>query len=425
MSKSWIIENGRIIDPASGRDEIASLVVTQGYIAPAEEPAPADAERINARGCWIAPGLIDMHTHLREPGEEYKEDILSGARAAAAGGFTGIACMPNTTPVNDCAAITNFILDQARQAAVRVYPIGAISRNSQGELLADLGELKNAGVVAVSDDGRPVANSQLMRRALEYASDFNLPVISHCEDVFLGKGVMHEGPVATRLGLRGIPAAAEAVMVYRDIALAEWTEKPVHIAHVSTAQSLDLIRAAKARGVRVTAETAPHYFILTDEDVADYDTNAKMNPPLRSKADREAVRQALIDGTLDAIATDHAPHSTLEKDCEFDLAANGIIGLESALPLSLSLVADGIISPMRLVELLALNPAKILGLSAGTLQHGALADLTIIKADQPFIFSETDIYSKSRNTPFLGRQLPGRTVLTMVGGEVRFEKGLL
>lgn len=425
MSKSWIIENGRIIDPASGRDEIASLVVTQGYIAPAEEPAPADAERINARGCWIAPGLIDMHTHLREPGEEYKEDILSGARAAAAGGFTGIACMPNTTPVNDCAAITNFILDQARQAAVRVYPIGAISRNSQGELLADLGELKNAGVVAVSDDGRPVANSQLMRRALEYASDFNLPVISHCEDVFLGKGVMHEGPVATRLGLRGIPAAAEAVMVYRDIALAEWTEKPVHIAHVSTAQSLDLIRAAKARGVRVTAETAPHYFILTDEDVADYDTNAKMNPPLRSKADREAVRQALIDGTLDAIATDHAPHSTLEKDCEFDLAANGIIGLESALPLSLSLVADGIISPMRLVELLALNPAKILGLSTGTLQHGALADLTIIKADQPFIFSETDIYSKSRNTPFLGRQLPGRTVLTMVGGEVRFEKGLL
>lgn len=424
MSKSWIIENGRIIDPASGRDEIASLVVTQGRIAPADEPVPADAERINAHGCWVTPGLIDMHTHLREPGEEYKEDIQSGARAAAAGGFTSIACMPNTTPVNDCAAVTNFILDRARQAAVRVYPIGAISRSSQGELLADLGELKNAGVVAVSDDGRPVVNSQLMRRALEYASDFNIPVISHCEDVFLGKGAMHEGPVATRLGLRGIPAAAEAVMVYRDIALAEWTGKSVHIAHVSTGQSLDLIRAAKARGVRVTAETAPHYFTLTDEDVADYDTNAKMNPPLRSRADREAIRQALTDGTLDTIATDHAPHSTLEKDCEFDLAANGIIGLESALPLSLTLVADDIISPMRLVELMALNPARILGLPAGTLQPGAAADITIIKADHPFIFAEANISSKSRNTPFLGRQFPGRAALTMVGGEVRYRKEL-
>lgn len=425
MPNSWIITNGRIIDPAGGRDEQGDLYIIDGRVAAVGAAIPPDAGRIEAEGCWVTPGLIDMHTHLREPGEEYKEDILSGARAAAAGGFTGIACMPNTTPVNDCAAVTNFIVDRARQAAVRVYPIGAISRGSKGELLADFGELKEAGAVAVSDDGKPVVNSQLMRRALEYASDFGLPVISHCEDIYLGQGVMHEGPVATRLGLRGISTAAEAVMVYRDIALAEWTGLAVHIAHVSTAQSLALIRAAKERGVQVTAETAPHYFTLTEEAAAGYDTNAKMNPPLRSEADREAIREALADGTLDAIATDHAPHSCLEKDCEFELAANGIIGLESALPLSLNLVVWGILSPMRLIELMALNPAKILGLPAGTLQSGAPADITIIKADQPFTFSEADICSKSRNTPFLGRQLPGRAVLTMVGGEVRFQKGLL
>ncbi len=425
MSNSWIIENGRIIDPASGRDEAGTLVVTNGCIAAAGEPVPADTSRIDARGSWVVPGLTDMHTHLREPGEEYKEDILSGARAAAAGGFTGIACMPNTIPINDCAAVTQFILERARQAAVRIYPVGAISRGSQGELLADLGELKNAGAIAVSDDGRPLVNSQLMRRALEYAADFDLTVISHCEDIFLGKGAMHEGPVSTRLGLRGIPPAAEAVMVYRDIALAEWTGKTVHIAHVSCAQSLALIRAAKERGVRVSAETAPHYFTLTDEAASTYDTRAKMNPPLRSESDRQAVRQALADGTIDAIATDHAPHSCLEKECEFELAANGIIGLESALPLSLALVADGLLSPLRLVELMAFNPAKILGLPAGTLQPGSAADLTIIKPDQPFIFSEADICSKSRNTPFLGCEFPGRAVLTMVGGDIRFQKELL
>jgi dihydroorotase len=425
MSNSWIIENGRIIDPASGRDETGTLVVTNGYIAAAGEPVPANTSRIDARGSWVVPGLIDMHTHLREPGEEYKEDILSGARAAAAGGFTGIACMPNTIPVNDCAAVTQFILERARQAAVRIYPVGAISRGSQGELLADLGELKNAGAIAVSDDGRPLVNSQLMRRALEYAADFDLTVISHCEDIFLGKGAMHEGPVSTRLGLRGIPPAAEAVMVYRDIALAEWTGKAVHIAHVSCAQSLALIRAAKERGVQVSAETAPHYFTLTDEAATTYDTRAKMNPPLRSESDRQAVRQALADGTIDAIATDHAPHSCLEKECEFELAANGIIGLESALPLSLALVADGLLSPLRLVELMALNPAKILGLPAGTLQPGSAADIAIIRPDQPFIFSEADICSKSRNTPFLGCEFPGRAVLTMVGGDIRFQKELL
>lgn len=417
---NWIITGGRVLDPASGRDEQADILIVDGAIAASGAPVPPDAKRIDASGCWVAPGLIDMHVHLREPGEEYKEDILSGCRAAAAGGFTGVACMPNTKPVNDCAAITQFILDKAKGAAARVHPVGAVSRGSLGEQLADFGELKAAGAVAVSDDGRPVESSRLMRRALEYAGDFGLPVISHCEDLTLGRGAMHEGPTATRLGLRGIPAPAESIMVARDILLAEWTGLPVHIAHVSTAQSLDAIRAAKERGVKVTAETAPHYFTLTDEAVDGYNTNAKMNPPLRSESDRQAVRAALADGTLDAIVTDHAPHSTLEKDCEFDLAANGIIGLESSLALSLRLVAEGLISPLRLVELMSANPAKILGLPAGTLAPGAAADITIINPALPFTFSEADIRSKSRNTPFLGFAMPGRAVLTLVDGEERY-----
>jgi len=419
MNATWRIVNGRIIDPVNSRDEIADLLVIDGRIAGPDQPVPAGVQEIDAAGCWVVPGLIDMHVHLREPGEEYKEDIHSGARAAASGGFTGVACMPNTKPVNDNATVTAMILCRAADAAVRVYPVGAISQGSEGHQLAEFGEMKAAGVVAVTDDGRPVRDSQLMRRAMEYASDFGLTVISHSEEAALSTGVMNEGPVSTRLGLKGIPTAAESIMVYREIALAEFTGARVHIAHVSTAMSLDLIRAAKARGVRVTAETAPHYFTLTDEAVIGYDTNTKMNPPLRSAADREAIRIALADGTLDAIATDHAPHSILEKELEFDAAANGVIGLETALPLTLALVRDKVIDARRLVELMAVNPAAILAVPGGALSVGAAADLTLIDPEREWVYSADQVVSKSRNTPFLGWKLQGRAVLAMVGGRVR------
>lgn len=419
MQRTWRITNGRIIDPANSIDRVGDLLVIDGLIASADNTMVADIPEINAAGCWVVPGLTDMHVHLREPGGEYKEDILSGAKAAAAGGFTGVACMPNTNPVNDCAAVTIMILSRALSADARVYPVGAISKGSKGALLAEYGEMKDAGIVAVSDDGHPVLDSQLMRRALEYAHDFDLLVISHSEETALSRGVMNEGAVSTRLGLKGIPTAAESIMIYREIALAEFTGRRVHIAHVSTKAGLELIRVAKARGVRVTAETAPQYFTLTDEAIEGYDTNAKMNPPLRSEEDREAVRQALNDGTIDAIATDHAPHSSLEKDVEFDNAANGIIGLETALPLSLALVRDGVIDAKRLVELLSLNPACILGVPAGRLAIGAPADVTIIDPEMEFEYTEDRVVSKSCNTPFLGWKLKGRAVLTMLDGRIR------
>ena len=416
---SWRITNGRVLDPVRAIDRIDDILVIDGRIAEHGEKAPAGIPEVNASGCWVMPGLVDMHVHLREPGHEYKEDILSGAQAAAAGGFCGVACMPNTTPVNDCAAVTAMILARAKQAAVRVYPIGAISKGSKGAQLAEFGEMKEAGAVAISDDGHPVTDSQLMRRALEYASDFRLPVISHCEELALSQGVMNEGIVATQLGLKGIPVAAESIMVYREIALAEFTGRRVHIAHVSAKASLELIRAAKERGVLVTAETAPHYFTLTDAAVEGYDTNAKMNPPLRSQEDLEAVRQALADGTLDAIATDHAPHSILEKEVEFDNAANGIIGLETAVPLALALVRGNIISASRFVELLAVNPAAILGLDAGSLRPGSPADITVVDPEREYHYTEDMVVSKSRNTPFLGWHMKGGAVLTMVDGEIR------
>ena len=418
MSESLLIKNGRIIDPAATVDEQGDLLVVDGCIADPAGGIPADIREIDAHGCWVVPGLIDMHVHLREPGEEYKEDILTGTRAAAAGGFTGVACMPNTKPVNDSRAVTSLILTLAAKGSCRVYPVGAISKSSKGTSLAEFGDMKEAGIVAVSDDGLPVRDSQLMRRALEYAGDFGLAVISHSEEPSLSRGVMNEGEVSTRLGLKGIPTAAESIMVYREIALAEYTGKRIHIAHVSTAMSTDLIRTAKARGVQVTAETTPHYFTLTDEAVDGYNTNAKMNPPLRSEEDRQAIRLGLADGTFDAIATDHAPHSILEKEVEFDRAMNGIIGLETSLPLSMALVRDGLIDEQRLIELMSVNPAKILGITAGTLHPGAAADITLINPDLEFTYTEDQVVSKSKNSPFLGWKLQGRAVLTLVGGRI-------
>jgi dihydroorotase len=421
MSEMIILQNGRLIDPASGRDEIADVWVKDGRIVAAAGEIPAAANRFDLAGKWLVPGLIDMHVHLREPGQEYKETIETGTRAAAAGGFTAVACMPNTRPVNDNATVTRYILEKAADCRARVYPVGAISRESKGEGLAEYGEMKAAGVIALTDDGLPVLDSQLMRRALEYARSHGLLVMSHAEEIALSRnGCMNEGPVSTRLGLRGIPTAAESIMVYREIALAELTGARMHIAHVSCEPSLALIRQAKSRGIPVTAETAPHYFTLTDEAVSGYDTHAKMNPPLRSEKDRQAIRMALADGTLDAIATDHAPHSVLEKELEFSNAANGIVGLETALPLTLALVHEGLIGAGRLVELMSCSPARILGVAGGRLAVGDPADITVIDPEKRFTFTAEESCSKGKNTPFDGWQFRGKAVLTILAGRVSY-----
>ena len=423
MNNLIILRNGRIIDPASQRDESGDLWIADGRII---DPGQADGSRahsIDAAGKWIVPGLIDMHVHLREPGQEYKETIASGTMAAAAGGFTAVVCMPNTKPVNDTAAVTLSIREKASGCPARVYPAGAISTGSLGRNLAEYGEMKEAGIIAVTDDGQPVLDSQLMRRAMEYANSHDLLVMSHSEEASLSKnGCMHEGLIATRLGLRGIPAAAESIMVYREAALAELTGARIHISHVSCEASLAVIRAAKARGVRITAETAPHYFTLTDTAVLGYNTNAKMNPPLRSEADRQAIRAALADGTLDAIATDHAPHSVLEKDVEFNQAANGIVGLETALSLGLALVREKLFDASRLIELMSAAPARILGLASGTLQTGATADVTLIDPERRFQFTAESSHSKSTNSPFLDWQLQGCAMLTIVDGRIRYRR---
>lgn len=423
-SATIVLKNGRIIDPVNGIDRKADLLVKDGRIAAMENASRkrSGVREIDVSGCWVVPGLIDMHVHLREPGEEYKETVESGARAAAAGGFTAVACMPNTRPVNDNAAVTALILKQAARACVRVYPVGALSKASEGNTLAEYGEMKQAGIVALSDDGRPVVNSQLMRRAFEYASNYRLPVLCHSEELALSStGAMNEGALATRLGLRGIPRVAEEIMVYRDVALAGFLGMPVHIAHVSTAEVVDLIRRAKTKGMKVTAETAPHYFSLTEKAIEAYNTHAKMNPPLRTETDLAAIKEGLVDGTLDAIATDHAPHSILEKDVEFDLAANGIIGLETAVPLTLALVREKIIDAEKMVRLLSVNPARILGVDGGSLTFGQAADITVIDPKRQFVYSEEMVVSKSRNSPFIGTSLTGRAVLTMVDGHVVYD----
>jgi dihydroorotase len=424
-----VIKGGRVIDPGN-LDDILDIVIEDGNIVEIKQNALAGNENkefkiIDASGKIVVPGLIDMHVHLRDPGYEYKETIDTGGRAAAFGGFTAICCMPNTNPVNDCRQVTEYIVKKAVKAdTVRIYPVAAISKGLKGDSLCEYGELKDAGAIAVSDDGNPVMNSQLMRRALEYSSGFNLPVISHCEDLALvSYGAMNEGAVATKMGLSGIPNAAESIMVLRDIALCELTGVPVHIAHVSTKESVRAIRDAKKRGVPVTAETAPHYFSLTDASIKDYNTNYKMNPPLRTEKDREAICQGLVDGTIDVIATDHAPHSIIEKAVEFDQAANGIIGLETAVPLGLKLVEAGIIDITDLIEKMSKNPARILGLKIG-LEIRKTADITIIDPEISYRINADRFQSLSRNTPFDGWEVKGRAVLTMVGGKIVYQDRL-
>ena len=427
---NYLIRNGRVIDPVQKLDRTADVLILDGRIADLQPQLAigreqlAAVEQIDATGQWVVPGLVDMHVHLREPGEEYKETIASGTRAAVAGGYTALACMPNTQPVNDNATVTRFILERAaQQGACRVFPVGAISKASQGENLAEFGELREAGAVAVSDDGRPVMNSLLMRRALEYAQAFEMLVISHAEDLHLSEGgLMNEGPIATARGLRGIPNIAEETMIGRDLLLAEWTGGRLHIAHVSTAGSVRLIRDAKQRGVAVTAETAPHYFTLTDAELTDFDPVFKVNPPLRTARDVAAIKTGLADGTIDAIATDHAPHSVLEKDTEFEYAANGVIGLESALPLVLSLVREGLLSPLEAIAKVTSQPAAILGIPGGTLHPGVVADLTLIDPEKSYVLDCHAFQSKSRNCPFHGRTVQGEAIATLVGGRMAFSR---
>jgi len=416
------IKGGRVIDPSQGLDEKLDIQVVDGKIAETGKKLTPrkGVEVIDAKGLIVAPGLIDMHVHLRDPGLEYKEDIVSGTRSAAAGGFTSIACMPNTRPVNDNKAVTSYIIARAKaEGLVNVFPVGGITQGMKGENLAEMGDLREAGCVAVSDDGKPVSNPELMRRALEYAKGMGIMLISHSEDLVLSAdGQMNDGFTATELGLKGIPWVAEDAAVARDVFLAEFTGSPIHIAHVSTKGAVQIIRDAKARGVKVTCETAPHYFILTEDAVRGYDSNAKMNPPLRSAEDREAIRAGLADGVIDAIATDHAPHHQDEKDVEFVLASNGIIGLETSLPLSLSLVEDKALDLGDLIARMTVNPARILGIDRGTLKQGAVADITIIDPDIRWTVEADKLASKSRNSPFLGKEMKGRAAYTIVGGKI-------
>lgn len=416
-----VIHKGRVIDP--GRiNGPADVLIQEGKIVQVGKglAVPPGAIVIDAGGKWVLPGFVDLHVHLREPGFEYKETIQTGTAAAVAGGFTSVCCMPNTSPVNDNQSVTEFILDKARAAGLAtVFPIGAITKGSEGKALAEFGELKDAGCVAVSDDGKPVMNGMVMRRALEYARTFNLTVVDHCECLHLTEGgCMHEGLVATELGLHSIPAAAEDVMVARNLALAELTGGRLHLAHLSTAGSVRMVREAKARGVTVTAEACPHHFLLTDEAVREFNTNAKMNPPLRSRKDVDAIKAGLKDGTIDAIATDHAPHADFEKQREFDYAPFGIVGLETAWGLALTLVDEGVLSVEQVVALLTVQPARAFGLSKGTLAVGADADVTIVDPETQWVVEPEQFRSKGRNTPFAGWKLKGRVVSTLVGGRV-------
>ena len=451
-----LIEKGHIIDPSQGIDGIGNILIEDGKIVEikieghgetekrrnrdtrcsspslrvSESPSHEEELRIiNAAGMFVIPGLIDMHVHLREPGFEYKETIKTGTAAAIRGGFTTVCCMPNTFPINDNASVTEFIIRKSLEGLCTVLPIGAITKGQKGEELVEMGTMKDEGCIAFSDDGLPVMNSLMMRRALEYSKAFNLPIISHCEDLTLSEdGVMSEGLLSMTLGLRGIPAEAEQIMVFRDILLAELTQGKLHIAHVSTKGSVKLIRDAKKRGVNVTAETCPHYFSLTEDAVKNYDTNAKVNPPLRTNKDIDAIKEGLKDGTIDVIATDHAPHHRDEKLREFDLAPSGISGLETALGLSMRLVDEGVITINQLIEKMSVNPSRILGLHnppslfitgpKGVLANGADADITIVDTRKEFKVEASKFFSKGKNTPFDGWMLKGAPVITISKGKI-------
>jgi len=415
-----VIRNGRVIDPARKLDAVVDVVIRAGKVVSIGNAAVPDIPQFDARGLIVAPGFFDIHVHLREPGTEEAETIASGGAAAVAGGFVAVAAMPNTKPPNDNPSVTSYIVSEARRSSpALVFPIGAITREQKGETLAEIGEMVEAGIAGISDDGRPVMDGRLFRRALEYAQLFNLPVIQHCEDLNLSKGgVMHEGVYSTRLGLKGIPASAEDTMVSRDVLLAESTGGKYHVAHLSTRRAVEMVRRAKAQGLNVTAEVTPHHFTLTDAAVADYDTNAKMNPPLRSQDDVDALREGIADGTIDAIASDHAPHHINLKMLEFDRAPFGITGLETAVGLALTELQ----LPLgRLIEMFSTNPQKIMRIAPWGLFEGSDAHVTILDPARQWTFDVAKSRSKSRNSPFHGRELRGKAVATIVQGKVVYE----
>ncbi len=430
-NQTILIRGGRVIDP--GRfNGLADVLIENGKIVAVGPNLKIPAGKsgagptvVEATGKLVLPGFIDLHVHFREPGFEYKETIQTGTAAAAAGGFTSVCCMPNTNPVNDNQAVTEFILDQARATgSAHVFPVGAITKGSEGKELAEIGELRRSGCVAISDDGRPVMNSLVMRRAMEYALAFDLPVVDHCEDLHLSEGgCMNEGIVSTELGLPGIPAAAEDVQVARNVALAELTGARLHLAHVSTAGSVRMVREAKARGIRVTAEACPHHFSLTEEAVRGFDSHAKMNPPLRTKQDVQAIREGLRDGTIDVIATDHAPHAIQEKEQEFAAAPFGVVGLETALPLTLALVEEGVLPLERAIAALTTEPARVVGLKKGTLAPGADADVVVVDPEAQWVVEPARFRSKGRNTPFAGWKVKGQVALTILNGTIVFQAG--
>lgn len=427
-----VLRGGRVLDPSRGLDETADVVIDAGRIHTVGRDAGAgytdgDGVRIvDVSGCWVCPGFIDLHVHLREPGQEYKEDIASGLDAAAAGGFTAVCPMPNTKPVNDSRAITEMIVARAEEhGGSRLLPFGALTKGQKGGELAEMADMREAGAIGASDDGRCVMNAAVMRHAMEYARTFDLLVSQHCEDHHLTEGAqMHEGARSTQLGLRGWPRAAEDVIVARDLILAETTGARYHVAHISSLGAVRLLREAKSRGLRVSAEVTPHHLLFTDEALLSYDTYCKVNPPLREEEDRAALRDALADGTIDCIATDHAPHSDLEKDCEFEAASVGINGLESAIGAMMTLVRDGVLKPLRLVETLSTAPARLLpDFEGGSLRDGRAADVTVLDPEARWILDQDALRSRSHNTPLLGRELLGRPVMTIVGGKVVYELG--